>query len=232
MATKKKSRHCTKAWILPRITDVVVDWLNTRLRLIPVWAVYMAGILPIPILFYMGATGGLGVEPIKALEHEYGELALKLLILCLAVTPMRRFLGLNLLKFRRAIGLLSFAYVLAHFLVWLVLDVQNLAEVWADIVKRPYITIGMSAFVLMIPLALTSNNYSVRRLGATWRVLHRLTYVVAVLGAVHFVWLSKGFQIEPLVYLGIVLLLLGQRFLTWRFATGQSVWSGRRVSAK
>ncbi|EEE36984.1 ferric reductase domain protein transmembrane component, N-terminal domain [Rhodobacteraceae bacterium KLH11] len=184
--------------------------LNQILRRIPVWAVYLLGALPAPWLFYLGVTGGLGVEPIKALEHEFGELALQLLILGLAVTPLRRFIGLNLMKFRRAIGVLTFAYVVLHLLVWLVLDVQLLSQIWADIVKRPYITVGMAAFVLMIPLAVTSNNWSVRRLGPRWRKLHRLVYPAAILGGLHYVMLAKGFQIEPVIYLLIIsgLLLL------------------------
>ncbi|MEO9778504.1 MAG: protein-methionine-sulfoxide reductase heme-binding subunit MsrQ [Sedimentitalea sp.] len=197
-----------KAWTSRNITDVFVARINGALRRIPVWAVYGAGLLPPPILFWIGATGGLGVEPIKALEHELGELALQFLIAGLAITPLRRFAGVNLLRFRRAIGLLTFYYVVCHLLVWLVLDVQILGQIWADIVKRPYITVGMAAFVLMIPLAITSNNWSVRRLGASWRRLHRLVYVAAVLGGLHFVMLSKGLQIEPLLYLGTILLLL------------------------
>ncbi|OBY25722.1 protein-methionine-sulfoxide reductase heme-binding subunit MsrQ [Leisingera sp. JC1] len=185
--------------------------LNQLLRRLPVWAVYLLGALPAPWLFYQGLTGGLGVEPIKALEHEYGELALQLMILTLAVSPLRRLLGLNLMKFRRAIGLLCFFYVTCHLLVWLVLDVQLLGQIIADIAKRPYITIGMGAFVLMLPLALSSNNLSVRALGRTWTRLHRLTYAAALLGSVHFVMLSKGFQIEPLIYLGLTLLFLALR---------------------
>ncbi|UWQ62793.1 protein-methionine-sulfoxide reductase heme-binding subunit MsrQ [Leisingera caerulea] len=188
-----------------------MGFANQLVRRLPVWPLYLLGALPAPWLFYLGLTGGLGVEPIKALEHEYGELALQLLILTLAISALRRLLGLNLLKFRRAIGLLCFFYVLCHLLVWLVLDVQILGQILTDIAKRPYITIGMGAFVLMLPLALTSNNLSVRKLGRTWSRLHRLTYAAAVLGSVHFVMLAKGFQIEPLIYLGLMLFLLALR---------------------
>ena len=129
----------------------------------------------------------------------------------LAITPLRRHLGINLLRFRRAVGLLAFTYVGLHLAVWLVLDVQDAARIWADIVKRPYVTVGVTAFLLMIPLAVTSNDLSVRRLGSRWRRLHRLVYPAAVLGAVHFIWLSKGLQIEPLLYLAAILLLLALR---------------------
>ena len=186
----------------------MMDRLNRYARRLPTWMVYLAGMLPAPWLFYQGLTGGLGIEPIKALEHEYGELALQLLLAGLAITPLRRYAGLNLLKFRRAIGLLAFFYVTCHLLVWLVLDVQILSQIWADILKRPYITIGMTGFLVMLPLAVTSNNASVRRLGAAWRKLHRLTYGAVLLGAIHFVMLVKGFQLEPLVYLGVAIVLL------------------------
>ena len=185
--------------------------MNEILRLVPVWAVYFTGALPAPWLFYLGITGGLGVEPIEALEHEFGKLALQLLIFGLAISPLRRLIGVNLMKFRRAVGVLTFSYVALHLLVWLVLDVQVPAEIWADIVKRPYITVGMAAFALTLPLAMTSNNWSVRRLGPRWRKLHRLVYPAAILGALHYVMLTKGFQIEPLFYLLFILSLLALR---------------------
>jgi sulfoxide reductase heme-binding subunit YedZ len=192
---------------------MVQDRINGLARRVPVWAVWLLGLVPAVWTFYLGLTGGLGAEPIKALERELGEVALQLVILGLCITPLRRYLGVNLIRFRRAVGLLAFTYVSVHLLVWLVLDVQIWAQIWADILKRPYVTVGFTAFLMMSPLALTSNDLSLRRLGPRWRVLHRLTYGVAVLGAVHFIWLSKGFQIEPLVYLAVILALLGLR---WR----------------
>ncbi|MCE8507266.1 protein-methionine-sulfoxide reductase heme-binding subunit MsrQ [Ruegeria pomeroyi] len=188
-----------------------MERMNASLRRIPVWLIYMLGALPPLVWLWMGATGQLGVDPAKSLEHKLGELALQAMILGLAVTPMKRLLGLNLMKFRRAIGVLAFYYVSCHLLVWLVLDVQIPAQIWADILKRPYITIGMAGFVLLLPLAVTSNNWSVRRLGRTWRLLHRLVYAAVLLGAVHFLMLVKGFQIEPLIYLGLVLILFAVR---------------------
>ncbi|MCX8953570.1 protein-methionine-sulfoxide reductase heme-binding subunit MsrQ [Ruegeria sp. NA] len=185
--------------------------INQTLRRIPVWAVYLMGALPAPWLFYLGLTGGLGIEPIEALEHRYGELALQLLIAGLAITSLRRFVGLNLMKFRRAIGVLTFVYVSLHLLVWLVLDVQLPSQIWADILKRPYITVGMGAFLLLLPLTATSNNWSVRRLGPRWRRLHWLVYPAALLGGLHYVMLAKGFQIEPLIYLATIVILLALR---------------------
>jgi sulfoxide reductase heme-binding subunit YedZ len=186
----------------------MIDRLNTIARCVPTWVVYIVGLLPIPWLLFQAQTGGLGAEPIKALEKELGLLALQLLIAGLAITPARRYLRLNLIKFRRALGLLAFIYVSLHLLVWLVLDVGILSQIWADILKRPYITIGMAGFACLVPLAATSNNFSIRKLGATWRKLHRLTYLAAILAGVHFIWLVKGFQIEPLLYMAAILALL------------------------
>lgn len=186
--------------------------INGWLRHVPPFTLYVAGAGWAVWLFWLAAAGGLGVDPVEALEHRYGELALQLIVLGLAVTPLRRIVGLNLLRFRRAIGLLAFFFVCAHLMVWAVLDVQSLSAVWADIVKRPYVTIGMAAFLLLVPLAATSHDSALRRLGAVrWRRLHKLVYPAAALGAMHYVWLAKGFQIEPLAYLGVIVLLLALR---------------------
>lgn len=188
-----------------------VDAINGALRRLPVWLVYLLLSLPLPWFFAQGLTGQLGAEPIRALEHLYGEWALNLLVAGLAVTPLRRHVGVNLMRFRRAIGVMAFIYVLAHFAVWGVLDIQTPGRIWADILKRPYITIGMAGFLCLLPLAATSNNRAVRWLGARWRKLHRLTYLAVLLGALHYLWQAKGFQIEPLVYAAIILALLALR---------------------
>lgn len=185
--------------------------LNQLVRGVPPWLLYIGAAAWAAFLFWQGVTGRLGPDPVKALEHGYGEAALIFLVAGLAMSPLRRTVGLNLIRFRRAIGLSAFFFLLCHLLVWAALDVQTVARVWADIVKRPYITVGMVSFVLLVPLAVTSNNWSVRRLGARWRSLHRLTYVAVILGGVHFVMLRKGIQIEPIMYLMGIALLLGLR---------------------
>lgn len=190
---------------------MIADRFNSAVRRVPAWTVYAASAGYAGWVFFQGATGALGPNPVEAIEHTYGEAALYLLIAGLAVTPLRRFAKVNLLKFRRAIGLACFFFVVIHLLTWAVLDVQALDRVWADIVKRPYITVGMVGFVLLLPLAVTSNNLSVRRLGPKWRQLHKLAYPAAVLGAVHYLMLVKGWQMKPIVMLGIVLLLLALR---------------------
>jgi sulfoxide reductase heme-binding subunit YedZ len=198
--------------------SIVVDRVNAVLRRIPTWVLYTLYLLPVPWLLYLAQTGGLGREPIKALEHELGEIALQLLIIGLCVTPLRQYLGLNLIKFRRALGVLAFTYVTLHLAVWMVLDMSLLwGQMWADVWKRPYITIGMAGFAVLIPLALTSNNLSVRNLGAaTWRKLHKLTYVAVLLGGIHYLWLVKGIQIEPILYMAVILVLLLIRAVKFR----------------
>lgn len=185
--------------------------INGFARRVPTWVVYLLGFAPAGWLFWQALSGQLGVDPVKALEHAYGERALQFLIASLAITPLRRHLGINLLKFRRALGLIAFGYVSFHLLVWLVLDVQTLSQIWADIVKRPYITVGMAGFVLLLPLALTSNGWSIRRLGPRWHKLHKLAYVAVALGGLHFILLAKGFQLEPLIYGAVILGLLALR---------------------
>lgn len=197
--------------------SALANKINQALKPVKAWPLYVLGAIPPVWLFYRGLTGGLGVDPVKAIEHQMGEWALWLLIAGLCVTPIARLTNVRLVKFRRAIGLLAFFYVFVHLLVWLILDVQILSEIWKDILKRPYITIGMAAFVLMIPLAVTSNNWAIRKLGAAgWQTLHRLTYPAVLMGSVHYVMLVKGWQIEPLIYLAIVVVLLVMRKLPRR----------------
>ena len=213
-----------RAWIWRNTSKM--DVVNRMLRRIPPWSLYIGATVWVVWMFWQGLQGALGVDPVKVLEHTYGERALQVLIAGLAVTPLRRYLGLNLLRFRRALGVIAFALVLCHLLVWLVLDVQILSQILADILKRPYITIGMAGFALMVPVALTSNNWSIRKLGARWRKLHQLTYPVGILAGLHYVMLAKGFQLEPLLYFGAILGLLLLR-VDWkarllRLASGKS----------
>ena len=187
------------------------DGINGGLRAVPAWPIYLGSLGYAGWLLWLGISDRLGAEPVKALEHALGEAALYLLVAGLAITPLRRLVGINLLKFRRAIGLACFFFVVMHLLTWAVRDVQRLDRVWADIVKRPYITVGMAALLLMIPLAVTSNNWSMRRLGPAWRKLHLLVYPAAVLGAVHYLMLVKGIQLRPILFLILILGLLALR---------------------
>jgi sulfoxide reductase heme-binding subunit YedZ len=173
-------------------------------------AIYVVGMLPAAWYFYLGVMDQLGADPQKTLERTLGLWALRFLIACLAITPLRRVGGPNLVRYRRAIGLLAFYYAALHLTVYMLLDQGlDLAAIWADIVKRPYITVGMLAFVILVPLAVTSNTPMIRRLGgAAWQRLHRLVYVAAAAAAVHFVMVVKSWPAEPLIYAGMVAALL------------------------
>lgn len=178
-------------------------------------ALYVIGLIPAVWTFYLGVVDQLGADPMKVLERDLGLWALKFLVVGLAITPLRRRTGISLLRYRRAIGLLAFIYATLHLTVYTVLD-QGLdfAAIWADIVKRPYITVGMAAFLVLVPLAVTSNNAMVRRLGGpAWQRLHRWVYLAAAAAAVHFVMVVKAWPPEPLVYAGIVALLLAYRLV-------------------
>ena len=185
--------------------------------------VFVAGIAPLAWLV-CGAIGlpwaSLGPDPVKTLEHECGKTALNFLLLTLAVTPLRALLGLpQLLRLRRMLGLFAFCYAVAHFTVYLVLDLElSWSMLGADIAKRPYITIGFTALLLLVPLAATSTNGMMRRLGRRWASLHRLVYVVAILGVWHFYWQVKRDVREPLLYAGILALLLLYRVVRARSA--------------
>jgi len=172
--------------------------------------IYIIGMLPATYYFYLGVMDQLGADPQKTLERLLGLWALRFLILTLAATPLRRLGGPNLVRYRRAMGLLVFYYAALHLTVYMVLDQDlDLAAIWADIVKRPYITVGMLSFTILLPLAVTSNNGMIRRLGgAAWAQLHRWIYVAAAAAAIHFVMIVKAWPLEPLIYATLVALLL------------------------
>ena len=190
-----------------------MDRLNQMARNIPVWAVWLLGLLPLAVLIGQAVTNTLGPDPVKVLERALGEWGIKFLILGLAITPLRRFAGLNLIRFRRALGLIAFTYVALHLTVWVTLDLAfRWAEIGTDLVKRPYIIVGMLGFLLMIPLALTSSNAAMRRLGGlNWQRLHKLTYAVGVLAAVHFLMISKVWWGEAVIHAAILGFLLALR---------------------
>ncbi len=198
-------------------------WINPWVRRLPVWAVWLMGLIPLALLVHDLLTGALGVEPIRALEHRLGRTALYFLIGGLAVTPLMKVARINLMKFRRALGLLCFAYAGLHVLVWVVMDMGLLwGQMLKDIAERPYLTVGMGAFAILVILAVTSNNASIRRLRAGWQRLHRLVYVAAVLAGVHYLWSVKAWPVEPVFWLAVILALLGVRLLFRRRSPSRS----------
>lgn len=182
---------------------------------VPKILVYIIGFIPAVWYFYAGITDQLGADPMRTLEQALGLWALRFLVATLTITPLRQLFNINLLRYRRAIGLLAFYYACLHLLTYLVLDQGlDIAAITADIIKRPYITIGMATFVILVPLAVTSNNTSIRRLGGqAWARLHRLVYPAAIGAALHFILVVKSWPLEPLVYAAIVAVLLGYRLV-------------------
>jgi sulfoxide reductase heme-binding subunit YedZ len=201
--------------------------VEQRYRLIYKPLVFVVCLLPLAWLLW-GAFGlpgvSLGADPVKKLEHELGLRALQLLLLTLLITPLRHLLNLtHLPRLRRMLGLFAFFYALLHFTVYLSLDLEfNFGAFFKDVAKRPYITIGLAALLLLIPLAVTSTNRMMRRLGRRWQKLHRLVYPIAILAVWHFWWQVKRDIREPLIYAAILALLLGYRLVRARLKATQS----------
>lgn len=172
---------------------------------------FLLCLVPLGKLVWEALHDGLGANPIEFVTHKTGDWILIFLVLTLAITPARKLFGVpDLIRFRRMLGLFAFFYAFLHFSIWIGLDqFFNLTAMWHDVHKRPFITVGFTAFVLMIPLAVTSTTGWIRRLGGSrWRMLHRLIYVSAVAGVVHYYWLVKSDIRKPVFYGAIVILLL------------------------
>ncbi len=180
--------------------------------------VFAVSLLPLAWMVWLGWQDQLGANPVETLSHRTGDWSLRFLLLTLAVTPLRRLNGWNWLqRFRRMLGLFAFFYVCLHFGVYLVFDqFFDGRAIVADIAKRPYITVGFTGWLLLIPLAVTSTNGMIKRLGRNWQRLHRLVYLIGVLGVLHYLWLVKADITEPLVYAGVLTVLLGYRLWWWR----------------
>lgn len=180
--------------------------------------VFAASLLPLAWVVWLGWQDQLGANPVETLSHHTGDWSLRFLLLTLAVTPLRRLTGWNRLQqFRRMLGLFAFFYVCLHFGVYLIFDqFFDLASIVEDVAKRPYITVGFTAWLLLIPLAVTSTNGMIKRLGRNWRRLHQLVYPIGALGVLHYLWLVKADLTEPLLYGGILGVLLGYRLWWWR----------------
>ena len=177
------------------------------------WAL---GVVPFVFAIKWTATSRLGPNPVEFLEHYTGDWALQLLLVTLALTPLRKLMGRSEpIRVRRTVGLWAYAYLCLHFSIYLVFDLElSLAQLTDDLVKRAYIALGFTAWLMLLPLAITSTDRWQRRLGRDWKTLHRLVYPAALLGAFHYLWLVKADTRKPLSYLGIMLVLLAWR-LPW-----------------
>jgi len=180
--------------------------------------VFIICLIPLGIMLWDGFHDALGANPIEQITHRTGDWGLRFLLLTLAITPLRRVFGWHyLMRLRRMLGLYTFFYVFLHFMVYLVLDqFFDINEIVKDIIKRPYITVGFTAFLMLIPLAVTSTNKMMKRLGKRWQHLHQLVYAIGVCGVLHYLWLVKADIVEPLVYAFVLLGLLAIRVLYQR----------------
>lgn len=183
---------------------------------------FMLCLSPLAFMVWEGFHGRLGTNPIEEITHRTGDWTLRLLLVTLSVTPLRRLANVpQLLRLRRMLGLFAFFYACLHALTYFWLDqFFDFEGIVRDVVKRPFVTAGFTAFVLLIPLALTSTQAMMRRLGRRWQQLHRLVYVVAVVGVIHYWWLVKADVTDPAYYAGVLLLLLSYRaWFAWRART-------------
>lgn len=196
------------------MVSLALPALPARYKPASIWALYALGLMPGLYAFYLGIFGGLGADPVRAFEHLLGLWALRFLCLGLAVTPLRDLFGINLISYRRALGLIAFYYVLAHFAVYLTLDRGLiLSSIAGDILKRPYIMLGMAGLLMLIPLALTSNQWSIRRLGPKWNRLHKLTYPILLVAVLHYALSLKVIDPEAAFYIVVTIVLLGYRMV-------------------
>jgi methionine sulfoxide reductase heme-binding subunit len=175
--------------------------------------IFVASLVPAAALIVAAFTDDLGANPIEFITHETGTFALAFLVITLSVTPIRRLSGWHeVIRVRRMLGLFAFFYASLHLLTWVILDqFFDAPAMLADIVKRPFITVGMAGFLCMVPLALTSSAKMIRRLGRRWQMLHRLTYAAAIAAVIHFWWLVKADVTEPQRWAAILTVLLGLR---------------------
>lgn len=180
-------------------------------------------------------SDALGADPVAEVEHRLGIWALRFLLIALAVTPLRQLSGQAVvIRFRRMLGLYAFAYASLHLAAYLVLDLRGYwLQIFEEIVKRPYITVGFAAWLLLVPLAITSTQGWIRRLGRRWGQLHKLVYAIAVLAVLHFWWLVKSDIREPALYAGVLAVLLGWRLWTrWRGPARKPVAPARSTAAE
>jgi sulfoxide reductase heme-binding subunit YedZ len=197
-----------------KLIGTLIGVMNGAARKTPAWVIYALGFALAGWMIFAALTGLSGPDPVKALERGLGEKGLQILIAALCITPLR-WVGINLIKFRRAIGLMAFMFIVLHFTAWIVLDMAlRWSEIVTDLTKRPYILVGLAALIALIPLAVTSNQRSIKRMGAAgWKRLHWLAYPATLAGAVHFVMIGKVYTVESALYVATVLALLAARWI-------------------
>ena len=193
------------------------DLVRASVRRLRSWHIYLSLLVPLLFLTYDLLSGRLGVDPMRAIEKSLGVTAIYILILTLCITPFSVLTGINFIRFRRVFGLMSFFYIILHFSTWLLLDMQlRWVEIAESLTRKPFIVFGMMGFLLLIPLAATSNNYSMKRLGKYWQKLHKLIYVAIILGGIHYLMMEKTLQNDAIITFIIIIALISLRFFKIR----------------
>ena len=191
----------------------IIKPISLLLKKIKPSYLYIILLLPLLALIIELMSGGLGVDPMRKIERELGDTGLNLLIFTLALTPITKLTSFNLIRYKRVFGLMSFFYITLHFLTWLLLDMQlRWDEIIISLTKKPFIVLGMVSLVLLVPLAITSNNYSIRKLSNYWKRVHFLVYPAVIIGGLHYLLMAKTIQFDAVKTLIIILLLITLKF--------------------
>jgi sulfoxide reductase heme-binding subunit YedZ len=201
-------------------------------RSLPVSLLYCILLIPIPLYFYWGVVNQLGPDPLRYLEHKYGELGLIFLLISLSISPLLRYAKINLVKFRRCIGLVAFYYIVSHICVYFFLDIGLSMDILlSDLQKRYYIIAGFLAFITLIPLALTSNNFVLRKLNTkTWNKIHSFVYLAMILSIFHFILMSKTWTGELYFYTLVTVIILGLKLKRTKIYKKLSTYSDADIS--
>ena len=201
-------------------------------RHLPVSLLYFILLIPIPLYFYWGVVNQLGPDPLRFLEHKYGELGLVFLLITLSISPLLRYTKINLVKFRRCFGLVAFYYIVSHILVYFFLDIGlSMDLLLSDLQKRYYIIAGFFAFITLIPMALTSNNFAVRKLNIrTWNKIHSFVYIAIILSIFHFILMSKTWTGELYFYTLVTVIILVLKLKRTKIYKKLSTYSNADIS--
>ena len=202
------------------------------LRHLPVSLLYFILLTPIPLYFYWGVINQLGPDPLRFIEHKYGELGLVFLLITLSISPLLRYAKINLVKFRRCFGLVAFYYIVSHILVYFFLDIGlSMDLLLSDLQKRYYIIAGFFALITLIPMALTSNNFAVRKLNIrTWNKIHSFVYIAIILSIFHFILMSKTWTEELYFYTLATVIILGLKLRRTKIYKKLSTYSNADIS--
>ena len=205
---------------------------STLFRYLPISLLYCILLIPIPLYFYWGIVNQLGPDPMRYLEHKYGELGLIFLLITLSISPLLKYTKINLLRYRRCIGLVAFYYIVFHICVYFFLDIGLSIDILlSDLQKRYYIIAGFFAFMTLIPLALTSNNFSLRKLSIkTWNKIHSFVYIAIILSIFHFILMSKTWTEELYFYTLVTVIILALKLKRTKIYKKLSTYSNADIS--